>query len=237
MVDPISLAAVFNGAVMVTRLAAWTGLMDKVGPRVDQLLQADLSAGFRSLDQALHATGEQVHLLREARVSFNKAVTLEAGLRKSAALMGLAACHNELGEQQLHLAALEEILAIEPVGGADLLRAIGKDVVDRPLQAGKAALNGPVAAAMNLVEGPRRLVAAVAANPLHAAQGVAHAAHDMVKRLGDLRHADARRVLLRNITLDAVRASEDTKRLIRLQDAVSIHIGKPIPWIERLASQ
>jgi len=212
--DPASLSLVFQGGNLALRLVALTGVMDTVGMKIDKLLQTDLSAGFRALDQAQQAKREQAHLLREARVNLNRAIPIERGHRKAAALFGLAACHHALGEEKLHLDALKEILAIEPVGKADMAKALGRNLASIPVEAAKKAIQSPGQAVLS----------------------VGKAAAAGTRTVGNLLSENGRETFVRKLAVDAVNMNEDIKALVALQEAVSAHLDKPIPWVLEVAA-
>lgn len=223
--DPASLRLVFDGSNVALQLLALAGVMESVGMKVDRLLQTDLSVGYKTLDQAKQATREQIPLLREARVFFNRAAVIERGHRKASALLGLAACHHALGEKQLHLDALKEILEIEPVGKTDIAKALGRHLASIPVEAGKKAMQSPGQALLSV--GNLTLKSLIL--PYYAAK----AAVSATKTVGNFLSEDGRESLVRDLGSNL---SQETRGLIALQEAVSLYVDKPIPWLMQIVS-
>jgi hypothetical protein len=127
MIPMIDIGLIFSGIRVAKAVAEFSGILDSIGAKVDRLVQSDLNAGLRALEQAAHATSEQVSLLREARNCFNKAVSLEMGYRQVVALLGLSLCHHWLDDKLNCKKALEEILEINPVTKLQLAASAGID--------------------------------------------------------------------------------------------------------------
>ena len=75
----IDIGLVFSALGLAKSVAEFAGILDSVEAKIDRLVQSELNAGLRALEQAAHATSEQASLLREARGFFNRAVSLEKG--------------------------------------------------------------------------------------------------------------------------------------------------------------
>lgn len=74
-----------------------------------QLIGSYLGAGINALKQAINSDQEKISLLREARSRFNKAILLEKEDRLALAHLGLAICHDCLGDKSNCLFSLNEI--------------------------------------------------------------------------------------------------------------------------------
>jgi hypothetical protein len=123
----VDISLMFTALGVARSLAEFAGVLDSIETKLDRLVQSELNAGLRGLEQAARATAEQGSLLREARGCFNRAVSLEVGYRRGVALLGLSFCHHWLGDRPNCTSALEEILEINPVTPAKLALAAGRD--------------------------------------------------------------------------------------------------------------
>jgi hypothetical protein len=123
----IDISLMFTALGVARSLAEFAGVLEAIETKLDRLVQSELNAGLRVLEQAAHATAERVSLLREARGCFNRAVSLEVGYRRVVALLGLAFCHHWLADGPNCTRALEEVLAINPVTPTKLALAAGRD--------------------------------------------------------------------------------------------------------------
>ena len=95
----IDLMLAIKSATLAMSVAKYMGIVqDKLALKIDQLAGSELESGLRALQQAANSESEQQFLLREARARFNKAVSLEKGLRLAATYVGLALCHVNLGD-------------------------------------------------------------------------------------------------------------------------------------------
>jgi hypothetical protein len=125
-------ATIFEAVSFVTSAAEFLGLLeDRLQAKLDQLAGSELEAGTRALRQAADSQTEQQWLLREARGRFNKAVSLETGLRQALAHLGLALCHWQLGDRTNAAASLRELSAVEPPA-APLVAAAAEKVANAP---------------------------------------------------------------------------------------------------------
>ena len=78
-------------------LAGYMGLIESIDAKLDRLSGSELEAGLRTLKQAASSTDtETEHLLRDARLFFNKSISLEKDERLFIAYAGLAICHSNL---------------------------------------------------------------------------------------------------------------------------------------------
>ena len=128
----IDIGLIFTALGVAKSVAEFAGILDSIEAKVDRLVQSELNAGLRALEQAAHATSEQVSLLREARGCFNRAVSLEIGYRRVVALVGLSLCHHWLNDKPNCTRALEEVLEINPVTTLKLAIAAGRDYYKGP---------------------------------------------------------------------------------------------------------
>ncbi len=81
-----------------------------LGLQIQALTDCEFEAGLRALQQASRSDAEAAFLVREARARFNKALSLETGLRLAHTHVALAICHSNLGDGENAGLALQEIL-------------------------------------------------------------------------------------------------------------------------------
>lgn len=95
----VDLGLALKGVSLAVSVAKYVGIIeDKLLLKVEELAGSELDAGIRALQQAVSSEHERQSLLREARGRFNKAISLESGVRVAAAYVGLALCHINLGD-------------------------------------------------------------------------------------------------------------------------------------------
>lgn len=220
----VELALIFSAAELTKSVVELTGLLDSIESKVDRLVRSELNAGLRALEQAAHATTEQVSLLREARSRFNKATSLEVGYRRAVALLGLSVTHHWLGDRPNSAQALEEILEIDPVSTLRLVAATGAEGVREfnPLKLLAVVRSWRVL--------PWKRTAADRDEPHR--DGAAW--QPLAKYRGIFTSRHARKRAYRELVLNAVNMSSDASAVRRVQEAVSRHIGKPVVWLEAL---
>jgi len=127
----MDVGAIFSAAEAAKSVAAMLGVIDSLEAKVDRLIQSELNAGFRNLDQACVAEGERDSLLREARGCFNKAVSLERGFRRGLALLGCAVCYHLLGDAVNRRRRLDELVELPPaIGVAAKSAALSADAAN-----------------------------------------------------------------------------------------------------------
>jgi hypothetical protein len=115
-------------------LAGYLNLIETTDTKLSQLIGSELDSGINALKQANNSEKEKTSLLREARARFNKAVSLENGERLAIAYIGLAICHDCLGDKNNCLFSFEEVQKIEPVlSRRDILMVTGSAVTSFPL--------------------------------------------------------------------------------------------------------
>ena len=107
-----NIALIFEAANFAKSVAEFTGLIESLESKVDKLIQSELTAGLKNLEQAMYSTNQQVSLLQEARNCFNKATGLEKGYRQGVAYLGLAVCHYHLKDTANYQKTLEELLTV-----------------------------------------------------------------------------------------------------------------------------
>ncbi|MGK7916445.1 MAG: hypothetical protein AB4038_13035 [Prochloraceae cyanobacterium] len=78
----------------------YLGITDSLGVKFNKLINSELNAGILALKQAQFSNVERESLLREARTRLNKAIYLEKEERLVSAYLGLAMCHQQLGDQE-----------------------------------------------------------------------------------------------------------------------------------------
>ena len=107
---------VFEAASCAQSLAAYLDSMEAernaLGRQVQALTNSEFEAGLRALQQAGRSETEAPTLLREARSRFNKALSLESGLRLAHTHFALATCHSNLGDAENAWLALQETLEV-----------------------------------------------------------------------------------------------------------------------------
>src|SRR4051794_27194658 len=108
---PIEIAVLLGTVQLARAVGELTGVIESIGLKIDRLTASELQAGLRALDQAQHATREHDSLLREARASLNKAVSLERGPELAAAFLALAVSHRQLGDTVNTSRVLHEFLS------------------------------------------------------------------------------------------------------------------------------
>jgi len=96
-------------------ISKYTGLVED---KLDKLAHSELNAAIRYLNDAIDSEAERVSLIRDARRSFTKAISLEKDRRLADAYLGLALCHVFLGDCRNARNALSELSCIEYNGGA-----------------------------------------------------------------------------------------------------------------------
>ncbi len=112
---PVEVALIFKGVSLSLGAAKYLGIIqDKLAAKLDQLVGSEFEAGIRAIRQASESEAEQGSLLREARSRFNKAVSLEKGLRLGFAHLGLALCHWHLGDLANARQSVNELLGVHP---------------------------------------------------------------------------------------------------------------------------
>ena len=111
----MDIGLLLRGTPLAISAAKYIGLIeDQLQVRIDQLVGSELDAGMKALRQAASSRTEKDHLLREARMRFNKAVGLEKGLRLAHAHLGLATCHSHLGDDANARDAMTQLKDIPP---------------------------------------------------------------------------------------------------------------------------
>jgi hypothetical protein len=215
----IDIGLVFSAIGLARSVAEFTGLLDSVETKIDRLLKSELNAGLRALEQAAHASSEQASLLREARASFNRAVSLEAGYRGVVALLALSVCHHWLDDRPNSMRALEEILAINPVTTLKLAIAAGRNEIRE---------NSPAVFSQRMKDTfttSRSLSEIAQALVLE---------HPMI-RWGMLAlSGPARKAYHRKLVLGAVQMNTEASAIHRIQESVARHIDRPISWLKAM---
>jgi len=105
-----NIALIFEAANVAQSVAEFVGIIESLESKVDKLIQSELTAGLKNLEQAMSSTNQQVSLLQEARICFNKATGLENGYRQGVAYLGLAVCHYHLKDTADYQKTLEDLL-------------------------------------------------------------------------------------------------------------------------------
>jgi tetratricopeptide (TPR) repeat protein len=128
----VEVALIFKGVSLGLGAAKYLGIVeDKLAAKLDQLAGSEFEAGMRALRQASGSESEQAWLLREARGRFNKAISLEKGLRLALAHLGLALCHWHLGDRANAKQSINELLRVQPPS-VPLAATIAEKVASAP---------------------------------------------------------------------------------------------------------
>lgn len=127
----MSIEVIFQCVELSAKVLELTEIIEsKLDVNLNKLMNSELDAGIRALQQAVTSEKEQVYLLREARSNFNKAISLEKNERLVSAYLGLATCHYDLGDRINCIKALRSIYNIEfnlSLDKTELLVEVGKD--------------------------------------------------------------------------------------------------------------
>ena len=222
----IEIGLIFTTLGVAKSVAEFAGILDSIEAKVDRLVQSELNAGLRTLEQAGRATAEQGSLLREARACFNRAVSLEMGYRRVVALLGLSLCHHWLGDEPNCTRVLEEILEISPVTTLKLIGAEGRRQVreairnSNPFTVSKRMkeLKEEISASEGLFQGSQKIFGA----------------HPMIKYAALIFSVRARKEYKRDLMLDAVAMSDEATAIWLVQESVSRHVGEPVAWRKAL---
>jgi hypothetical protein len=111
---PIEVAIIFQGMSLGLGAAKYLGIIQEtLAERVEQLAGSEFEAGMRALQQASDSEVEHESLLRETRGRFNKAVSLEKGLRLGLTQLGLALCHWHLGDRANARQAIRDLAGVQ----------------------------------------------------------------------------------------------------------------------------
>ncbi len=108
----IEVKTIVTGLNLAKSVAEYTKIIDSMNQKIDRLVNSEFEAAIRLLDQAIRSENEQVSLLRDARYSFNKSISLESGERLALSYLGLAICHYYLNDKNNAEEALKAILDI-----------------------------------------------------------------------------------------------------------------------------
>ena len=211
----------FSTFELAKSVAAFAGIIDSIEAKIDRLVRSELNAGMRILEQASYAAAEQTSLLREARGCFNKAVGLEQGYRQVVALMGLSLCHHWLDDKPNCTRTLEEVLKIDPVTTLKLAIAGLRDFSGLK----ELRMYNPFAISKRIKQYKQ----------LKQEDVMLFFGKSPVIKYGKLLFSDrARKEFKKGLILDAVNMSEEATAIRRIQESVSRHLRKPIPWLQAL---
>jgi len=109
----MSIQSLFLGINVAEKMANYLGIIESIGVKLDKLSGAYFESGVRSMQQAVNSECEQKSLFQAARNNFNKAISLEENERLALSYIGLAFCHNQLGDIKNTTDALQRISYIE----------------------------------------------------------------------------------------------------------------------------
>lgn len=127
-----------------TQIAEYFGLIDSVDSKVTKILHQAFNSAKMNLEYALHASRQnQIEYIRQARIEFNQAISVEENENKILALAGLSMCQSLLGDKanasvtcdmisqvELSLPEMAKSVAFDVAGGIGGLagRYLGKKV-------------------------------------------------------------------------------------------------------------
>lgn len=208
----IEVGVLFKAAGIAKAVADFLGLLESLDAKIDRLIHSELEAGLRALEQAGKSVNEQDSLLRESRGRFNKAVSLEKGLRLAMANLGLALSHHWLGDSPNRDDALRSILALNPVKDYALAMAHMKEAI------ANTPYNAPVVDdVLFFVSLPVWIVSRVARRVMAG-----------VKRKETLKE------YLNRVANESLAFSAEAKNMAELQNTVAQFLGESIPWRENI---
>jgi hypothetical protein len=222
----IDVALIFTALGVAKSMAEFAGILDSLEAKVDRLIQSELNAGLRAIEQVAHATTEQVSLLREARGCFNKAISLEMGYRRVVALLGLSLCHHWLDDKPNCTRVLEEILEIDPVEPLKLVISGFKEIYN------PFTISKQMKQQMKQVKQIKEEI--VAGKGLIASSQSLFGRHPMIKYGKLVFSGRTRKEIKRELVLDAVAMSEEATAIRRIQESVSRYAGRPVSWLKAL---
>ena len=210
----ISIGVIFGAVNFAKSMAEFSGLIESIGSKIDQLAKAKLSAGLRALDQAASSDAEHIFLLREARGFLNEAVGLEVGYRLVVTHLASAVCHYWLEDKENAEKALASILKINPIGtfrlatgaSAKLVKTTFEDVKDNQFW-GWAMMHPAVFSIYNIYK-HRQLVIS----------------------------NESRREFYRDTIMHAINANQEAKAIYDIQCSVATYLSTPIYWIEEITT-
>jgi hypothetical protein len=226
----IEIGLLFTAFDVAKSVAEFAGILDSIEAKIDRLVQSELNAGLRALEQAGRGTSEQVPLLREARGHLNQAVALELGYRRVIALLGLSVCHYWLGDKPNCAAALAEILEINPVTTMRMVASEGKKQLRdqirdlNPLTAFRRASDMREAVKQEIAD----------KGVLQGYQEFLTINSAMFRYGKSLFSEGARKELKRTLVLQAVEMDKEASAIRRIQESVSGQISKPISWLKAM---
>jgi hypothetical protein len=224
----VDISGIFTAIDVAKSVAELAGIIESIDAKIDRLIQSELNAGLRALEQAAYGTPEQVELLREARGCFNKAAGVELGYRKVLALLGLSMSHFHLGDKPNCTRALEEILTINPVTTLKLITAAGQRGIRNSIRE-----SNPFTLWKRMKEMEEKVKEDVASG-----KGLIERiirTDDFEMNYGMLAFSGrARKAYKRKLVLDAISMSQDASAIWRVQESVAELVGTPIPWLQEL---
>jgi len=109
----VDISGIFFSINLATKVGCYTGLIESLDMKIDKLSGTHFEAGIRSMEQAINSESEQISLFRESRSNFNRAISLEKNERLAMTYIGLAFCHNQLGDYDNAVDSLKMIARIE----------------------------------------------------------------------------------------------------------------------------
>ena len=136
----MDISLIFLSFNLAKGLAGYLGLIETIDAKLDKLAGSELEAGLRALKQAADSDEEATALLREARSRFNKAISLETNERLAVAYVGLAFCHNHLGDKRN---CSETLRAIERLEIRDQAKTVALSLAEDTLMGGGPVI-GPI---------------------------------------------------------------------------------------------
>lgn len=103
----------FNGIDISKKITEYLGIVETLDAKLDKIQTSDFDVGVRALTQANRSNSESSSLIRQARSSFNKAISLEVNERLVLSYLGLELCHKYLGDEANYLDALHSVMDVK----------------------------------------------------------------------------------------------------------------------------
>ena len=111
-----------------TKIAEYFGLIDSVDSKMTKILHQAFNSATMNLEYALHASGQnQIEYIRQARIEFNQAVSVEENENKILALAGLSMCQSLLGDKANASVTCDMISQVE-LSLPEMAKAVAFDV-------------------------------------------------------------------------------------------------------------
>ena len=111
-----------------TKIAEYFGLINGVDTKITKLLHQAFNSAKANLEFARNTSGQnQTDYIKQARIEFNQAVSVEENENKVLALVGLSMCQYMLGDKYNACCTLDKIKSVE-LTKAELLKYGAKEM-------------------------------------------------------------------------------------------------------------